>query len=738
MNKNNKLIKLLILIVITITLVSCGKSKKQEVMLEFISGDQKTTRTVEAGDQLPSYTPDQKEGYIFDGFYLDADFKTPVPDDYIVSEGVKIYIKYREMNDYDRVVEDLNALNIPNIATADLELATFGKNGSRFRWISSDPKYITNDGIVNFAGVNTGGQMVTLSVRATYNDEEIHRDIKVKVPELEAVQFLEKQSFEFKALPGDYYVTSGTLDLYKTQYEQVYYVDIEAFLETLNGAVDSITNITTKVDEKTNQTSKVHRYMEYIETNQGLTVRFHIKEFIDDVLTDTESYDLAFDFINNTVKSENTDFFNVIGSKTITEYDDGLIYGEYETKDGHEVLIHLNDYRMDINTLKEGEDTKYLIPLNLANLLFLSQVYYNVYFNQEIIYGVGTMEVNNPAVLTQIKTTSFNTKEMSKDIKRFTYDYLALTMDYFYGVDDSVHGYNNEKSYYDLLSRYAQRFYGDDTTHYQVMNDFILRLDDLHTSLLSSGFFEENFRPEFQFTDLRSRTKSYYEAYFSVERYQTSLPEIRYTDNRETAVIRLDSFEVDSREELEKNIIEAQKEPNLKNIVIDITGNGGGNLGSVFKVLSLMTEKPLYYQGYNALDGSGYSQEITSDYQKYTTVNYYILQSEVTFSAANLFSSIAQHHKIAPILGIKSGGGASSIGLVITPTGDLFYMSSYNVLARKTGDDYQSIEYGITPDVVFSSIRSLYDLINIQQAIDELQLTTYYEKTMIPSSFFLY
>ncbi len=719
--KKNKLLKIILTIIAIITLVGCDK-KPKEITIEYVDGTNNHSYTVVKGENLPEYIPAGKEGYVFDGFYIDDE--KILLEEFVVDKAVKIQVKYREYTLEEKVDLELNSLTLPNTVTEDLVFVTEGNDGTTFVWESLDPKHISHNGIVNLAGYNTGGATVTLKVTAINDSYEVSKTIDVFIPELEEVMFLDKATYDFIALEGDYHVESGQIDLYQTQYEQIYYVDVEEFIKLINGAIDSITNITTETDEETGKTTETHKYMEVIENGDILTIRYHAKEFIDGVLEDEENYDLELDFLTNTVKTANTDFFDVIGSSTITTYDDGLIYGEYETVEGHEVVINLNDYRIDINTMEDEGKTKYLIPLNLANLLFLSQVYYDVYFNQEVIYGVGTLEINDEQVISQVKTSSFNSKTMSKEIKRFAYDYLALTLDYFYGVDDGIHGYNNEKSYYEILGDFADGFYGSDTDHYQATRDLIFSLDDLHTSILASGYFEYNYNPSLSLDDLGPRSRSYYSSYSVVNSVQKPLPLVRYTSSRKTAVIKLNSFEVDTRESLERLIKRALEEPNLENIVIDISANGGGNLGSVFKVMNLLTDKTLHYQGKNSLDNSAYSQEITSDYAKYTTVNYYILQSEVTFSAANLFASIAKSHEIAPLLGTKSGGGASSIGLVVTPTGDLFYMSSYNVLAMKIGDVYESVEFGIIPDVVFPSIPLLYDLNYLENAIESLKNPT--------------
>ena len=58
-----------------------------------------------------------------------------------------------------------------------------------------------------------------------------------------------------------------------------------------------------------------------------------------------------------------------------------------------------------------------------------------------------------------------------------------------------------------------------------------------------------------------------------------------------------------------------------------------------------------------------YSENIAVD------VNWYILTSPVTFSAANLMTSMAKDGGFATIIGQDSSGGASSIEVILLPDG---------------------------------------------------------------------
>src|SRR5690606_24633008 len=95
--------------------------------------------------------------------------------------------------------------------------------------------------------------------------------------------------------------------------------------------------------------------------------------------------------------------------------------------------------------------------------------------------------------------------------------------------------------------------------------------------------------------------------------------------------------------------------PNVENIVVDLSYNTGGNLGALLRVLGYMTEMPIEMSYMNPTDGSNVTYFVDVETEAYDEVNWFIMTSKVTFSAANLMTSIAQHMGFATIIGTQSG-----------------------------------------------------------------------------------
>ena len=156
--------------------------------------------------------------------------------------------------------------------------------------------------------------------------------------------------------------------------------------------------------------------------------------------------------------------------------------------------------------------------------------------------------------------------------------------------------------------------------------------------------------------------------------------------------------------------------PALENVTLDLTYNTGGNVGALYRVVGFVTDQPFKVSGIDGdTGGASTSYVLINGTPTYPNLNWSLLTSKVTFSAANSLATIFMENDLGPIMGIKSGGGASSITPILLPTGTAFTMSSNNISAYRTGTGttedpfvYHSVEFGVEPDHVLD-ISDLYD-----------------------------
>jgi len=612
--------------------------------------------------------------------------------------------------DYESVVKaDLAAVVMPTTIDGNIDIPKWGDDGSWFYWSSSHPQYISTSGFVINPPLNSDPVDVTLTLRA------------------ESGGYSETKTFTYTLQPSPPITISGskTVDFEGTSTEYVVqdvddvklffaggalpYIDIETYIDMVDGAIDSDIISYTPVGEDKLEVS----YTSTWEDFDGTSV--------------TETYTASIDFTLNTFTVDNFDFFEGYISSTESDYGEGLDYVDAYYVEGQQVLIPLGDYNIDIAIYDDNGTDLYLMPLSVVNLLFSGGIYYDVYYNGNQLYGIDTFGISggspdDEALLEEVRLSTYNQRDMPADIKMATYNYLALALDYFYGLKEE----RGIDTYYEILApRAGYLLEANDADFYREIFKIANGLDDLHTSHVFPGYYESNtWGMGLSLSDLGSRVNDFYDGLFAVqdlldEKYGThaedELPTMRLIDSGKTAVVYLYGFTIDSPDEFKTTLDSLPA--SVENVVIDLSYNTGGNIGAVLRIFGYMTDDQLLYHSQNPADGSAVTYHIESSYTPYE-YNWYIISSSVTFSAANMMVSMAQELDIATVMGQPSSGGASSIGTIITPDGTCLLVSTNNVLSTRIGTtpetyEYISVESGIDVDYLMSNVTSDEEIISV-------------------------
>ena len=154
----------------------------------------------------------------------------------------------------------------------------------------------------------------------------------------------------------------------------------------------------------------------------------------------------------------------------------------------------------------------------------------------------------------------------------------------------------------------------------------------------------------------------------------------------------------------------AAADPEVKNLVIDITANGGGSADLVMAMTSLILNK-----SYISMDNSLTGQRAIVEYEVdrnfngafdkadadvHYDLNFAVLTSGMSFSCGNLFPSILKDGGV-PVMGTTSGGGACAIQAMCTADGFCYQISSFR--ARLNTLEGENIDAGVTPDLPIST-----------------------------------
>ena len=540
---------------------------------------------------------------------------------------------------------------------------------------SLSPTYLRNDGFVLQPLARLGDANASVEVTFTIEGEVFTRLLDVAIAAKPALAIVDTAVYDFVSIATEYLVDDSEITLHRMN-NGLMFVDVFDFLALVDGAI--------VYDElELNVDGSVVEIVLPFEPDEDFPLTY-------------DSYHLVLDFENNTVTVNLFSFFGGIAQSTQTDFGAGLSLISYEHITYDPVVFDLSFYRLE---LWHHED-QFLMPLDVANLFFTGQMY-DVYFNGDQLRGADTYQLlDRGADLRSLNVTSFRNTEIPMELRIMTYHYFTFVMDHFYGLRDFM----VEETFYTFLADLNHNFFGTSRSHYTAWFRTVYNLDEPHSSHLLHGFHTVS--RDLALNPINGpRMNRFIGQLQSLCLIGDSPSEgVSFLDNDRIAMITLDGFSAQTPDAMRGYMDEIIAKGSVQDIILNLACNTGGILGTAWQVMGHMTDEPLTYQSFNIGDGS----RITAEYDTDTVApdfTWYILTSPVTFSAANLVTSMAKDMGIATIIGQQSSGGASSITTNILPNGTILIISSANVLANS---NFESIEFGIPVDVAIDPNR-LFD-----------------------------
>ena len=151
----------------------------------------------------------------------------------------------------------------------------------------------------------------------------------------------------------------------------------------------------------------------------------------------------------------------------------------------------------------------------------------------------------------------------------------------------------------------------------------------------------------------------------------------------------------------------AKADPEVKNVVLDLSNNGGGSLDVLEYIASLVCNRE-YFQWQNTLTGQLEKEYFEVDRNldgkfddqdkavDYSDLNFAVLTSRSSFSCANLLPSVLADGGIM-VMGERSGGGSCAVGKYVTADGAGWQLSTWR--GKLINDAGHEIDDGIPVDV---------------------------------------
>ena len=424
-------------------------------------------------------------------------------------------------------------------------------------------------------------------------------------------------------------------------------------------------------------------------------------------------------------------------------------------KDTGAVTIDFSKYNIDIMEI----DDKVYFPLPTISDLFASGYNAAEYMDGDI-YFVGTMEAQYSGSTQESyvdRTTLYNTEERDASLAEYTYNELCFVFDVIYGkpsqsmLAESIRkdGFDTTLKDYNDDTRRARELlhstdpaeftrglvllqpYLHDGGHTSTMQELLTELVNVYpTSVLGNAYMNGDLAKMAETdSDLRnaimplvskqmqgSMLKQFRAKAFEAYGYEPVLGGEGEWDattmllrSGDTVLFVFDSF--DSKVvPWFKQALDYAAENDVKNFIVDLSCNGGGNTGVLVYMLGIMGNK----------DGNSNTTDIAVRYEvsgeevrtvyevdmdldgEYTDadkkvaydLNYGIVSSSYSFSCGNLMPVLAKERGIM-ILGETSGGGACSIMKNYTPDGHFYLFSSERYFITQSGND---VDLGVKVD----------------------------------------
>lgn len=363
------------------------------------------------------------------------------------------------------------------------------------------------------------------------------------------------------------------------------------------------------------------------------------------------------------------------------------------------------------------------------------------------------------------KETDYAKKTRSNYLSAENYRELCLTFDHFYGLKAEKNIESFDKYFTD--KNLKERLLSNNIMEYEdAFVEFIEKdIDDIHSSVSGGeNIYSSSEIQSYISNKCDSYRGSRYKAYYQeinelgVLRSKTKFTDsyivegntaylsfkIFVHDEKNTHPINHQDYQTENHEAAVKayaNAVQANpykafalafndfgKMNNIKNVVIDVTGNIGGEIRCAPYLAAFMTGDPSVVTR-NQFDGSivdwhykvnlngddTYGGEGDTFAGKY---NFYIM-SGANFSAGNEFTTMAKINGFAKIIGRKSAGGSCAI----TPKNDIngltYRASSMITLMAKDNDKYIANDNGIEPDLTVP-FDNMYDLTQLDAWLNTL------------------
>ena len=439
-------------------------------------------------------------------------------------------------------------------------------------------------------------------------------------------------------------------------------------------------------------------------------------------------------------------------------------------RSGYSRTLHPSLYDIELY-IRNG---KAYMPLATFSDLFLSTWQVGYVYNGKSVFltslgGFDTETKNADGKTAAELFTDIGNTKRTKKLAQFVYNELVLTLEFGYGLAEEHNIYSFDK-YLESIGLKEKLLSTDAAVFDKALSDLLDGyLGDLHSGFGVASPFDTEAAEQTEFKQPDVMSPSMTRIMVNQFVYQLGRAGgnnildkdkkvIPYKEVGDTAYLTFDVFSMNDdtgfyytdkfkenvKDYISRDLISLvhyadkrikRKNSPIKNVVIDLTNNGGGAVDSAAFLVSWLlgyceistvnaTTHAQYTVQYRAdINLDGYVDDndmLDPNFLTGSGINVYCLTSPFSFSCGNLVPAVLKESGRVTILGKTSGGGACAVQPAVTPDGAFYqYSGKFKLCTFKNGAYYQ-IDEGVTPDITISKLEHFYDRKWLTEFIDQL------------------
>ena len=420
------------------------------------------------------------------------------------------------------------------------------------------------------------------------------------------------------------------------------------------------------------------------------------------------------------------------------------------------------------------QDGDVFIPFAMFNDIFMGSIFKCAYNGSTVFYYTNMLDSiaanDDGETLADLYYSTMEPGDRSEALAQLTYGELCLYLDMNYGLKDT-HNITDFNEYFQQTGLYDKLTDTDPTVFDAAIAEMTTcYFNDVHSCYVgNSAYAGRDFADAGNWEnehDCERKDTFEYEDYLNEFRQAAGIVDSDnvvvepYVEVGDTAYLTFDSFAIPTSnlnvyyemvgsdgsidmEQLQMSymldtfglVIYANQMVNradspIKNIVIDLSNNGGGAVDACAYIAAWILGSARINTE-NQASGALYSFEYYADVNLDRQVddddcldldkfNVYCLTSPSSFSCGNLLPAMFKSSGKVTLIGQKTAGGSCSVSYSVAADGTMFRISSNSDLSIVKNGSFYSIDQGIEPDIYIRDLSKIYDRTWLNEYINSI------------------